>query len=72
MTEISIAGILLVLGVVSLISYVIFIELRKNHGLHRANKRGRKIIREEKELDRTDAIERGMHVLNSEEVRILK
>ena len=72
MTEIIIIGILLSLGALFLASYIIFIELRKNHGLQRSNKHGREIILEEKELDRTDAIERGLRVLNSEEVQIPK
>jgi hypothetical protein len=72
MTEIIIIGILLSLGAVFLTSYIIFIELHKNQELQRTNDQGREIVRVEKELDRTDAIERGLHMLNSEEVRILK
>ena len=60
MTEIIITEILVSLGVVSLASYLIFIELRKNQRFQKVNEQEREIIRVEKELDRTDAIERGL------------
>ncbi len=66
MTEIIITVILLSLGVVFLISYIIYIELRKNQVLQRLNKQGREIIRVEKELDRTDFFKRGLYLLNNE------
>jgi hypothetical protein len=66
MAEIIIIEILLSLGVVSFVSYLIFTGLRKNQRFNRANEQGRDMILIEKELDRTDAVKRGLHMLNKE------
>jgi len=66
MNELFIIIILVSCGAVSLVSYIIFIEMRKNQRLQKVNKRETEIIREEKESDRTDALKRGLHLLNIE------
>jgi hypothetical protein len=72
MSEMIIAGILLTFCVVFLTSYIILIELRKNQKLQKVNKQGREISCVEKELDRTDAIKRGLNILKAEHRQIIK
>jgi hypothetical protein len=67
MAEIIIIEILAAVGVLSLVFYLIFTGFMKNQKLHNANEKGREIMRIEKELDRTDSIKRGLHLLKIEE-----
>jgi hypothetical protein len=71
MAEITVMAILVSFGVVSLLSYIIFIELRKNQRLQKINEQGKEIIRFEKELDRTDSMKRGLYII-AEKRQIVK
>ena len=72
MAEIIVIEILVSIGVISLITYVIFTALRKNLRFDRAYEEKRETIRQEKELDRTDAITRGLHLIRLEKKQMVK
>jgi hypothetical protein len=72
MSELIIVEILASLGIVSLIFYVVFSELRKRHRHNKALEQKNEIIRVEKELDRTDAIARGLHLVFNKKRSIVK
>jgi hypothetical protein len=63
MAELFITEILASFGVVSLITFIIFVELRKKKKYQSINERGRELIRTEKELDRNAEIERSQNTL---------
>lgn len=66
MSEITLLLILVTIIVLSLVFYLIIIDLRKNRRMYIINKNEVELIRIEKEVDRTDAIKRGMHILISD------
>lgn len=67
MAEIIIVEILAAVGVLSLMFYLIFDGFAKNQKFHKANEDGREVVRMEKELDRTDSINRSLRLLKVEE-----
>jgi hypothetical protein len=71
MDEVILMVILVSFGVLSLVSYVIVFEVRKNKRFQKVNEQEREIIRKEKELDRSEAIKRGLH-LYSGKIRKVK
>ena len=72
MNEFIIVIILAALGIVALISYLIFMELQKKFRLDKSNHNKREIIRAEKELDRNDAIKRRLSLVLLEKSGIVK
>jgi hypothetical protein len=62
MDEVILMVILLSFGVLSLVIYVIVFKVLKNKRFQKINEQGREIIRAEKELDRSEAMKRGLHL----------
>jgi len=67
MAEIIIVEILAAVGLISLLTYLITSDMRKNHKRYKTYEEGREIVRFEKELDRTDSIKRSIELMNGEE-----
>ena len=67
MAEIIIVEILAAVGLISLLTYLVASDLRKNHKRDQTHEEGRAIVRFEKELDRTDSIQRRIDQLKVEE-----
>ncbi len=67
MAEIIIVEILAAVGLISLLTYLVASDLRKNHKRDQTYEEGRAIVRFEKELDRTDSIQRRIDQLKVEE-----
>jgi hypothetical protein len=67
MAEIIIVEILVAVGLISLLTYLITSDMRKNHKRNKTHEEGREIVRYEKELDKTDSIKRSIELLKVEE-----
>ena len=63
MSEMILIGMLVPIGIVALFFYITFVSLKKKRRLRKINEQGLEMIRIEKELDKTDALKRGQHVL---------
>lgn len=66
MDIINIVGILILLGIVSLLFYVIFAGMLKKRKLRKINAQEVEMIRAEKEIDNSDALKKGLHILHLE------
>ncbi|PKL82085.1 MAG: hypothetical protein CVV24_11970 [Ignavibacteriae bacterium HGW-Ignavibacteriae-3] len=65
MDEIFLTVILLSLGVVSIIFYLIFSLFSASCKVYKINEKEIEVIRVEKELDKTDALHRGPHLIKT-------
>ncbi|MCX6168447.1 MAG: hypothetical protein NTX65_03840 [Ignavibacteriales bacterium] len=72
MNEIALAGMLLLLGVISILFYIIFNALYKNQKFYKINEKEIELIRAEKELDRAEALQRGLRIIRTEKRQAVK
>ncbi|MCX6171154.1 MAG: hypothetical protein NTX65_17605 [Ignavibacteriales bacterium] len=66
MNDILPLGIIVILGIIFIISYFIFIELKINWKLLRTAKKEKEFIDVEKEFDRNEAIIRGLNFFHNQ------
>jgi len=71
MDEVILIAIIVSLGALFIVAYVIVYNYRKNLRFEKVNEQVKKIISDEKELDKTEAIKRGLHLYTGKKQKIV-